>query len=104
MNTLTKSLGRALAPKIRTNAVCPSMVITALWDKLQHTEEQRATWLQSVISEIPLKIELTAEIVTRSILYLASDLTAHLTGQLITVDGGSSLSLYQAMFKQKDDC
>jgi 3-oxoacyl-[acyl-carrier protein] reductase len=101
MNTLTKSLGRALAPDIRVNAVCPGMVITPLWDKLQHTEAQHATWLEAVISEIPLKTEPTPEIIARSILYLASDLSAHLTGQLITVDGGTSLGLYQAMFEQK---
>jgi len=39
---MTKSLARALAPQIRVNAICPGMVITSLWDKLEHTEEQRA--------------------------------------------------------------
>lgn len=100
MNTMTKSLGRALAPKIRVNAVCPGMVITPLWDKLQHTEKERATWLEEVISEIPLKIEPTPEIIARNILYLACDLSAHLTGQLITADGGSSLGLYHSMFQK----
>lgn len=101
MNTLTKSLGRALAPSIRVNAICPGMVITPLWDKLQHTEAQRAAWLESVIADIPLKIEPSADIIARNILYLASDLSAHLTGQLITADGGTSLGLYQPMFEQK---
>ena len=101
LNTMTKSLGRALAPVIRVNAICPGMVITPLWDKLQHTEEQRVAWLEVVISEIPLKIEPTAEIIARNILYLASDLSAHLTGQLITADGGSSLGLYQSILEQK---
>jgi 3-oxoacyl-[acyl-carrier protein] reductase len=101
LNTLTRSLGRALAPNIRVNAICPGMVMTPLWDKLQHTEAQRATWLDTVIAEIPLKKEPTAEIIARSILYLASDLSAHLTGQLITADGGTSLGLYQSMFEQK---
>lgn len=94
LNTLTKSLGRALAPTIRVNAVCPGMVITPLWDKLEHTDEQRAAWLKDVIASIPLQTEPTPEIIARSILYLASDLSSHLTGQLITVDGGSSLGLY----------
>jgi len=76
-------------------------VITPLWDKLDHTEAQRAAWLEDVISEIPLKTEPTAEIVARSILYLASDLSAHLTGQLITADGGSSLGAYHSMFEQE---
>ena len=76
-------------------------MITPLWDKLQQTEEQRAAWLKAVIADIPLQTEPTSEIIARSILYLASDLSAHLTGQLITVDGGSSLGLYQPMYKQK---
>ena len=101
VNTLTKSLGRALAPTIRVNAICPGMVITPLWDKLQHTEAQRAAWLETVISEIPLKLEPTSEIIARNILYLASDLSAHLTGQLISADGGSSLGLYHSMFEKK---
>ena len=101
VNTMTKSLGRALAPHIRVNAICPGMVITPLWDKLQHTEEQRAAWLEVVISDIPLQTEPTPEIIAKSILYLASDLSAHLTGQLITADGGTSLGLYQPMFEKK---
>ena len=101
LNTLTRSLGRALAPNIRVNAICPGMVMTPLWDKLQYTEAQYAVWLETVIAEIPLKIEPTPEIIARSILYLASDLSTHLTGQLITADGGTSLGLYQSMFEQK---
>lgn len=99
INTMTKSLARALAPEIRINAICPGMVVTSLWDKLEHTEAQRAAWLKDVISAIPLNVEPTAERISRSILYLASDLSAHQTGQLLTVDGGSLLGLYESMFE-----
>lgn len=99
LNTMTKSLGRALAPEIRVNAVCPGMVITSLWDKLQQTDEQRAAWLKDVISEIPLKVAPTPELIARTILFLASDLSAHLTGHLLTADGGSMLGLYYPMFE-----
>lgn len=103
VNTLTKSLGRALAPNIRVNAICPGVVITPLWDKLQYTEAQQKQWLEAVVSEIPLKIEPTPEIVARNILYLCCDLSAHLTGQLITVDGGSSLGLYHKLYENHDE-
>lgn len=102
LNTLTKSLGRALAPAMRVNAICPGMVVTEIWDKLQHTPEQRAAWLNDIIAEIPLKKEPTAEIVARCIVFLASDLSAHITGQLIAADGGSTLGLYTPMYEKKE--
>ena len=98
MNTMTKSLARALAPAIRINAVCPAMVVTPIWDKLEQTDAQRAAWLQEIIESIPLKKEPTAERVARNIIYLASNLSAHVTGQLLETDGGSSLGLYQPMY------
>lgn len=101
LNNMTKSLARALAPEIRVNAICPGMVITSLWDKLQHTEEQRAAWLKTVIAEIPLHVEPTPELIARNIVYLASDLSAHITGQRITADGGSSVGLYYPMFENQ---
>ncbi len=103
LNTLTKSLGRALAPAIRVNAICPGMVITELWDKLNHTKEQRADWLKATISEIPMNVEPTPEIIAKSIVFLASNLSEHLTGQLIAADGGSTLGVYKPMFEQANN-
>ena len=97
LNTLTKSLGRALAPEIRVNAVCPGFINTPLWDKLNLSDEQRQSLQQAFIASTPLQIKPTPEIIARSILFLASDLSAHLTGQLLTSDGGTSLGVYQSM-------
>ena len=77
------------------------MVVTELWDKLGHTEQQRATWLKDIVAEIPLKREPTAETVAKCIVFLTSDLSAHLTGQLIAADGGSTLGLYSPMYEKK---
>ena len=99
LNTITKSLGRALAPEIRVNAVCPAFINTPIWDKLELSAEQRETQQQANIQRMPLQLEATPEIVARSILFLASDLSAHLTGQLITSDGGALLGKYQPMFQ-----
>ena len=95
MNTMTKSLGRALAPSMRVNAVCPGFINTSLWDKLGLTEQQREEQRQANIAETPLQVEATPELIARSILFLASDLSAHLTGQLITSDGGMLMGVYQ---------
>ena len=53
LNTMTKSLGRALAPQIRVNAVCPAFIPTPLWDKkigklpIEEWEALRETWALS---------------------------------------------------------
>ena len=101
MNTMTKSLGRALAPSIRVNAVCPGFIDTPIWDKLNLSEEEREAQRLANISETPLQLEASPELIARSILFLVSDLSAHLTGQLITSDGGMLLGVYQPWFTEK---
>lgn len=98
MNTMTKSLARALAPEIRVNAICPGYVMTPLLDKFHQTEEQRAAWRKELVANSPLKAEPTPERVARNILYLVSDLSAHITGQRLTADGGGALGLYLPMY------
>ena len=100
INTMTKSLGRALAPHVRVNAVCPGFIATPLWDKLGMTPAEREDMRQANIAESPLQVEANPELIARSILFLATDLSAHLTGQLITSDGGYLLGVYQQMFDQ----
>jgi len=99
INTMTKSLGRALAPEIRVNAVCPGFIATPLWDKLGLGAEERESVRQANIAETPLRVEAGPELIARSILFLASDLSSHLTGQLITSDGGYLLGVYQSRFE-----
>jgi len=104
LNTMTKSMGRALAPAIRVNAVCPAFIPTPLWDKkignipTEEWEALRKTWALST----PLQLEGSPEIISRTILFLTSDLSAHLTGQLITSDGGDQLGVYQPMFEKNE--
>ena len=98
INTMTKSLSRALAPNIRVNAVCPGFIATPIWDKLGMSKEDRDAMRQANIAETPLEIEASPELISRSILFLASELSGHLTGQLITSDGGYLLGMYQQMF------
>jgi len=99
INTLTKSLGRALAPAIRVNAICPGFVDTPLWDKLALSEDERAELKQGNIDAIPLKIEVTAEMIARGVLFLASDLSVHMTGQILTTDGGLLLGVYSQVLE-----
>lgn len=98
---MTKSLGRALAPSIRVNAVCPAFMNTPIWDKrvAQLPPQQWTDLRNSYKSATPLQIEGDAEIVSRTILFLASEMSAHLTGQILLSDGGGALGVYRSMFE-----
>jgi NAD(P)-dependent dehydrogenase (short-subunit alcohol dehydrogenase family) len=81
---LTKGLARELAPfGINVNAVAPAVTETAMTSPLL-TPERR----QAVLAAIPLgRFASTADI-ARAVLFLASDVSAYITGDTIVVDGG----------------
>jgi len=79
---LTRSCALALAPRIRVNAVMPGAVLIPQgWDE--------ARW-QNLAHQIPLQKLGTAEDVARAVVYLMKE--DFITGQMIGVDGGSSLT------------
>lgn len=80
MITLTKTLARALAPKVRVNAVAPGVVETR-W--VGDNEEFKAAGRAAT----PLARNAQAEDVAAAIRYLAVDAT-FVTGQIHNVDGG----------------
>ena len=79
----TKSLAKETAKRnVRVNAVAPGFVSTPMTDKL--TDEVKAEYAKA----IPLGRMGAAEDVANTVLYLASDLSSYVTGQVIRVDGG----------------
>jgi 3-oxoacyl-[acyl-carrier protein] reductase len=80
MITLTKCLARALAPKVRVNAVAPGVVETR-W--VGDNEDFKAAGRAAT----PLGRNATAEDVAAAVRYLAVDAT-FVTGQIHNVDGG----------------
>ena len=79
----TKSIAQEIgARNIRVNAIAPGFIATAMTDKLP--EDVRKTWVKS----IPLRREGQAEDVANTCVYLASDLSSYVTGQVISVCGG----------------
>ena len=100
LNTMTKSLARALAPDVRVNAVCPGFVDTSLWDKLGMSEADRQALREAVAAQTPLGTAATPEQIAGSVLFLSSPLSANVTGQLLTSDGGYVLGLYDAPLNQ----
>ena len=103
LNTMTKSLGRALAPAIRVNAICPGFIDTPIWDKLDMSIAEREAHRQGNIAEAPLKLDAKPELIARSILFLAGDLSANCTGHLLTCDGGMLLGVYQRRFEKDEE-
>ena len=79
----TKSLAREVGSRaITVNAVAPGFIPTALTDVL--TDEQR----QLTIQTTPLGRLGTPEEIAWAVLFLASDRSGFITGQVLTVDGG----------------
>jgi len=81
LESLTRLLGRAFAPKIRVNAIAPGLVLPSdvvtkeQWDKL--------------VGRLPLKRAATLEEITSALEFLIKN--EYITGQTIVVDGGYSL-------------
>ncbi|MFN4083749.1 MAG: SDR family NAD(P)-dependent oxidoreductase [Bacteroidia bacterium] len=81
---LTKSLAAEFAPKIRVNAIAPSLTHTPLADKLLNTEQK----IQAAAERHPLKKVGSTNDITDAVLYLLN--AQWVTGQILHVDGGMS--------------
>lgn len=74
---------------VRVNEVVPAEVWTPLYEKQVNATRNPEATLRSITSNIPLgKRMTTSEEIAAMVIFLASDLSAHTTGQHIYVDGG----------------
>ena len=83
---LTRSLAAEFAPRIRVNAIAPSLTDTPLAQNLLASEEKR----KASADRHPLKRVGTPQEIARLAAYLLSDAAAWITGQIISIDGGMS--------------
>jgi len=81
LESLTKILARALAPKIRVNAIAPGFVLQS--DIVSPEEWKR------LIQRVPLKRAARTDEITSALEFLLKN--EYITGQTIVVDGGYSL-------------
>ena len=80
---LAKSIAKEMGPRgIRANCIAPGFILTDMTAAL--SEEVREQWAKS----IPLRRGGTPEDVAKVALFLASDLSAYVTGQTIHCCGG----------------
>jgi NAD(P)-dependent dehydrogenase (short-subunit alcohol dehydrogenase family) len=86
---LTQALAAEYGPQgVRVNAVLPGAIDTPMYQQVNNTPEQQA-WLTNLHA---LKRVGRPEEVARSVLYLASDDAAFVTGTAHLVDGGLSIT------------
>ena len=80
---LAKSIAKEMGSRgIRANAIAPGFIITDMTNALP--EEVRQEWNK----KIPLRRGGTPEDIANVALFLASDLSSYVTGQVIICDGG----------------
>jgi 3-oxoacyl-[acyl-carrier protein] reductase len=86
MISATKSWSTELAPEIRVNAVAPGWVDTDMTaDALAGNGRAKA------LAAIPLQRIATPDDIAGSVVFLASPLARHITGEILNVNGGSVL-------------
>lgn len=83
---LAKSISQEMGKKgIRANCIAPGFIDTAMTQALP--EDIRKEW----INKIPLRRGGTIEDIANVALFLASDLSSYVSGQVIQVDGGMNM-------------
>ncbi|PHV71289.1 short-chain dehydrogenase [Sporanaerobium hydrogeniformans] len=83
LHGFTKSLAKELGPSnIRVNAIACGWIDTEM--NRSFTQEERSAFLE----DVPLCRMGTPEDVAQTCLYLASDQSSYMTGQVLTLDGG----------------
>ncbi|MBI3860786.1 MAG: SDR family oxidoreductase [Planctomycetia bacterium] len=85
LNTMTRSLARALGPEIRVNAVCPGPVDTRWLRAVMSGEE-----LAKRTAHYPMQRPALPEDIADAVLFLATG-TSLATGQCLVVDGGRTM-------------
>ena len=83
---LAKSIAQELGPKgVRANAVAPGFIETAMTAQLP--EEIRKDWMK----KIPLRRGGQVEDIANVCLFLDSDMSSYVSGQVIQIDGGMNM-------------
>lgn len=83
---LTKSVARELASRgINVNAVAPGYVMTDMTDAMGDTAKE------ALLSRIPLGRAGETKDIAAAVLFLASEASDYITGQVLSVDGGMAI-------------
>ena len=83
LENLTYSFARALAPKVKVNAIAPAL--------LMFNEHDDAQYRQKALQKSLLQVEPGAAELTNTVLYLLH--SQYITGKVLALDGGRPLNL-----------
>lgn len=79
----TKSLAKECATRgVRVNAIAPGFIETEMTDVLKDSVKEQ------ILAQIPMAKMGSTEDISQAVLFLASDMSKYVTGQVLTVDGG----------------
>ena len=83
---LSKSIAKELGSRgIRSNCIAPGFIVTEMTDSLNDDTKQQ------IVKSIPLRREGLPEDVAKTALFLASDMSSYVTGQVISCCGGMNI-------------
>lgn len=93
---LTKTLSAEVAKDgVRVNCVCPGIIDTDMWVQIDREQGQQLyglgerEWMnQRIAAQVPMGRPGTVEDVAKVIVFLASPLSAYMSGQAINITGG----------------
>ncbi len=89
LDQLTRSMAVALAEhRIRVNAIAFGSVLS---DSLKATLRENSTYRQDIVDHTPLNRIAGPKEVAETVQFLASEGSAFMTGQILTIDGGRTL-------------
>jgi len=87
LHSLTKSLARTFAPKVRVNCIMPGAFMTDI----------SKAWPQAMIDHLEASLPLhrggAPDEIVGAALYLASDASSYATGSILKIDGGATYGM-----------
>lgn len=88
---LTRTLAAEWAPRVRVNALCPTMVDTPMGRRSVSSRPDPEAYLRQIASEIPMGRIAHVDDLTGAAVFLASDEAAYITGIALPIDGGRTV-------------
>jgi NAD(P)-dependent dehydrogenase (short-subunit alcohol dehydrogenase family) len=87
LHSITKSLARTFAPKVRVHCIMPGAFMTDI------SKAWPPEMIASLEARLPLKRGGQSNEIVGAALYLASDASSYTTGSILKVDGGATYGM-----------